>query len=133
MPFKIPVTAVISFAARHCAIGRSTGIPPPTEASKRKFTLCSSASLISSAPFAATSSLFDVTTLLSAQIHFFAKSYAGFIPPITSTTTFTSPSLRIVLKSFINLSLYERPGKSRKSRIYLTFTGVLVFEAMRSA
>ena len=42
-------------------MGPITGVPPPTLASNRKHAPCSFAMRISSAPFSATSSLFDVT------------------------------------------------------------------------
>ena len=48
VPLSIPAISSISFAARHCEIGLIIGIPPPTEASKRKFTLFSSAIVRSS-------------------------------------------------------------------------------------
>ena len=57
-------------------MGRSTGIPPPTLASNRKFALFCAAIFKSSAPFAATSSLFEVTTLFPFSISFLTKSKA---------------------------------------------------------
>ena len=64
VPFKMPAISVISLAARHWLMGRMMGMPPPTLASKRKFKLFFWASAKSSAPFWATSSLLEVTTLL---------------------------------------------------------------------
>ena len=48
VPFKMQAISSISFAARHCEMGRIIGIPPPTDASNRKFTLFSSARVKSS-------------------------------------------------------------------------------------
>ncbi len=104
VPFKIPAISSMRLAERHWWSGLMIGIPPPTLASKKKFTPFSCAIFRSSAPFFATSSLFDVTTLLPARSEDFTKSYDGFIPPITSTTTEISGSFRIILKSFTNLS-----------------------------
>jgi len=128
----MPEISVISFAARHCAIGLKTGMPPPTLASNKKLTLLFLAIFKSSAPFAATSSLFEVTTLLPLSRHCFTKSYAGLIPPITSATIFTESSFKISLKSLVNLSEYERPVNSRKSRIYLTFISPCAARAILS-
>ena len=33
----MPAISSISFAARHCEMGRIIGIPPPTDASNRKY------------------------------------------------------------------------------------------------
>ena len=77
VPLRMPANSFISFAARHWLIGLIIGIPPPTDASKRKFTLCSAAYPSSSQPFAATSSLFEVTTLLPALRQAETNSYAG--------------------------------------------------------
>ena len=63
----MPQTELISFAARHWQMGRSIGMPPPTLASKRKFTPFFRARVVSSRPFSATSSLLDVTTFLPAS------------------------------------------------------------------
>ena len=77
--------------------GRIIGIPPPTAASNKKFLLCCWAILINSAPYFATSSLFDVQTLLPASNADLTKSYDGLSPPITSIITSTSGSFKIIL------------------------------------
>ena len=63
----MPQTELISFAARHWQIGRRMGMPPPTLASKRKFTPFFRARAVSSRPFSATSSLLEVTTFFPAS------------------------------------------------------------------
>ena len=119
VPFKIPAISMTSLAARHWLIGRMIGMPPPTLASKRKFTFFSCATFKSSAPFVATNSLLDVTTLLPASMQRIEYSNAGCKPPITSTTTRTSGSFTISSNDLVNLSAKGLSGNSRKSRIYL--------------
>ena len=120
VPFKIPAISSTSFATKHCESGLIIGIPPPTDASNKKLALFSFATARSSAPCLATSSLLDVTTLLPACKHLLTKSYAGFVPPITSTTTLTSMSFTMSSKFFVNLSASGLSGNSLKSRICLT-------------
>ena len=60
-------TTVDGYKSYGSSSGLIIGIPPPTLASNKKFTLLSFASLMSSAPCAATSSLFDVATLFPAR------------------------------------------------------------------
>ena len=117
VPFKIPFTERISFAARQTVRGRIIGIPPPTLASNMKFTFFSFAISRSSRPFSATSSLFEVTTCFPAERHFETKSNAGVVPPMVSTTISVASSFSMSLKSFVNLLSFSSPGKSRRSRI----------------
>ena len=77
VPLRIPAISSILFAARHWLIGLMMGIPPPTLASNKKFTFLSFAIFKSSSPFAATSSLLEVTTLLPAERQDETNSYAG--------------------------------------------------------
>ena len=81
VPFKIPAISPTSLAARHWLMGRMMGTPPPTLASKRKFKLFSLAMASSSAPFSATSSLLEVTTLLPCSRQAFTYWKAGSSPP----------------------------------------------------
>ena len=105
-------------------------MPPPTLASKRKFTLCFSASLIRPAPNFSTSSLFEVHTLLPASIEAFTKSYAGFVPPIVSTTIVISSSFNKLLKSCVISFSAASPGKSLRSQIRFTLISSPALTAM---
>ena len=133
VPLRIPAISSTSLAARHWLIGRIMGMPPPTLASKRKLRFFFWAMLSSSAPFAATSSLLEVTTLFPFSRHAFTKSNAGCSPPITSATIVTSGSFRIIWKSFTKRSCNGLSGKSRISRMYLISISSLARRAMLSA
>ena len=67
VPLTMPQTLSITFAARHWCSGVISGVPPPTEASKRKQTFFFTARASSSAPWVATSSLLEVQTFLPAS------------------------------------------------------------------
>ena len=77
VPFTMPSMLRIWFAARSRCMGPITGVPPPTLASNRKHAPCSFAMRISSAPFSATSSLFDVTAQRPLSSAARTYSYAG--------------------------------------------------------
>ena len=59
VPFKIPFTERISFAARQTVRGRIIGIPPPTLASNMKFTFFSPAVIRDSSQLSKVSDVFN--------------------------------------------------------------------------
>jgi hypothetical protein len=89
VPFRMPVTRVMRSPARPSRSAASMGMPPATEASKSSRTPRRSARASRSAPCAAMSCLFAVTTerpLSSARA---THAPAGSSPPTTSTTMST--------------------------------------------
>ena len=99
----MPRISVMRLAVRHCLSGVMIGMPPPTLASKRKSTSFFSAIANMSLPNCATTSLLAVTTLLPASIARSMYSRAGWMPPMSSTTTSISGSSRI--SSILSVSL----------------------------
>ena len=97
MPLQIAATSSITSPVRHAVRVRIIGIPPPTAASKTKFTWFFWAISIRRAPLSATSALFDVVTDLPDSSMAFTNVKAGSTPPIVSTTIFTSLSFAISL------------------------------------
>ena len=118
----MPAISSIRSPLRHRCIVRTIGMPPPTLPSKRKLTPLSLAMAKSSVPCAATSALLEVTTCFPAIRQAFVNGYAGFKPPIVSTTTATSGSSSMILKSWTILSSTGSPGKSRRSSTYFSAT-----------
>ena len=118
VPFRMPVISSIRSPSRQRYRGRIMGIPPPTLASKKKFTRFCRAISRSSVPWAATNALLEVATCLPASRQAFTKGYAGFNPPMASTTIRISSSSSICLKSWMILSATGLSGKSRRSRTY---------------
>ena len=119
VPFKIPAISSSCSPRRQRYRVRMIGIPPPTLASKKKFTCFSRAIRRSSVPWAATSALLEVTTCLPAKRQAFTKGYAGFKPPMVSTTRSTSGSPSMMLKSWICSSSTGLPERSLRSNTYL--------------
>ena len=119
---RIPSTAVISLGARSLTIGRIIGTPPPTLASKRYRTPCAAAICNSSAPKIATTSLLEVTTCLPASNNALVYSYAGWEPPMVSATTEMPPSFRMSVNLWVTIAPNGESGKSRRSRILVSFT-----------
>ena len=104
VPLRIPAKRTISSAAMPVNSVRITGIPPQTDAPKRKHTLFFSAAANSSSAFSATSCLLEVTTLLPAFMHFMQNVKAGSVPPMVSTTTPISGSFTMISTSLMTLS-----------------------------
>ena len=102
--------------------GRMSGMPPATDASKRRSTPAPSAVSNSSRPTFASSSLFAVTTGLPAFNASMMSSRAGSMPPMTSTTTSTSSATTTAAASWVNTDAGR--GTSRSSARLRTATRV---------
>src|SRR5256714_6272010 len=108
--------------ARDSRSGRMSGMPPATDASKRRSTPEPSAVSKSSLPALARSSLLAVTTGfpdLSASV---MSERAGSIPPITSTTMSMSGSVTTAWPSCVNRfagrgTSRSRPGSRTATRV----------------
>ena len=129
----MPQTELISFAARHWQIGRRMGMPPPTLASKRKFTPFFRARAVELQALFRHKLLVggdDVLPRLQAAAVIFISQRRP--PPMHSATTFISGSLTTVSMSWTMSSAKGWSGLALRQRMYLSSISCPALRAMSS-